>query len=115
MKVAIVGSRNYFRLQDVDEYVATLPAGTIVISGAARGVDQRAAKAARARGLEVHEYPADWDTHGKAAGFIRNRVMDEQADEVAVFWDGESKGTRHSMNLADSMGKLGPVKICETN
>lgn len=52
-RVAIVGSRDYPALGEVTAYVESLPAGTVVVSGGTRGVDQTAEKAARARGLTV--------------------------------------------------------------
>ena len=53
MRVAIIGSRNYPDLLEVCRYVRLLPAGTVVVSGGAIGVDQAAANAARGFGLEV--------------------------------------------------------------
>lgn len=50
--VAIVGSREYPKLDAVAEYVRDLPEGTIVISGGARGVDRTAENTARDLGFE---------------------------------------------------------------
>lgn len=44
--------------------------------------------------IKVKEFPADWDTHGKAAGFFRNEQMAFYADELLAFWDGKSRGTK---------------------
>lgn len=63
-------------------------------------MDRWAEQAAKGEGLETDIYPANWGEHGKAAGFIRNRTMVEEADRVVAFWDGESRGTRHSIKLA---------------
>jgi len=41
----------------------------------------------------VEPYPADWDTHGKAAGPIRNRVMAKEGDALLLIWDGKSRGS----------------------
>lgn len=114
VKVAIVGSRNYPRLKDVRDCVKKLPEGTVVISGAARGVDQEAAKAARKRGLEVVEFPAKWrDAHGRfnrLAGFERNKQIVAAADLVVAFRYKMSAGTSHTVREAQAVGKLKAVK-----
>jgi len=50
------------------------------------------------------EFPADWNTHGKAAGPIRNKQMAEYSDILLLIWDGKSKG---SANMKKEMEKLG--------
>ncbi len=47
----------------------------------------------------------DWDKYGKRAGFIRNELIIKEADLVIAFWDGQSKGTKHSIDLAIAQGK----------
>ena len=49
---------------------------------------------------ERAEFPADWERHGKAAGYIRNREMAQNADALVAFWDGESRGTKSMIDLA---------------
>lgn len=102
--VAVVGSRNYANTQHPtpEEVIAELARSApnvTVISGGARGIDQRAAAAARENGLAVREYPADWDRYGKRAGYLRNEEMVKAADLVIAFWDGESPGTKLTIGL----------------
>lgn len=109
MKVAIIGSRDFPRLEWVRAYVARkLSPGDIVVSGAARGVDEVAARAARDNGYEVIELPANW-AEGKAAGKARNWAVVMQADRVVAFWDKQSPGTAHAVTAAVSLGK--PVEV----
>jgi hypothetical protein len=108
-RVAVVGSRDYPDWRQVREYVESLPAGTVVVSGGARGVDAIAEKAARLAGLAVDVYPADWQTYGMAAGMIRNRQIVKNCHRVVAFWDGKSKGTKNTIDLAVAMGK--PVTV----
>jgi predicted Rossmann fold nucleotide-binding protein DprA/Smf involved in DNA uptake len=96
-------------MERVSEYVALLPANSVVVSGNARGVDRTAEEAARERGLKVISLPAQWDKYGKSAGFRRNADIVKLADRVIAFWDGVSKGTLHTINLAKAQGK--PVEI----
>ena len=105
LSVAIVGSRDFPHPEWVGAYVAGLPAGTTVISGGARGVDTWAVDVARARGLSIVVFPADWDKHGKAAGPIRNKQIVEAVDLVVAFWDGESRGTANTIKLARAARK----------
>lgn len=109
MKVAIVGSRDFLELSRVVEYVRGLPAGTIVVSGGARGVDSVAETAARECGLSVQVFKPDWDKHGLRAGFVRNLEIIGNADRVVAFWNGASRGTKHSISIARNYGK--PVEI----
>jgi predicted Rossmann fold nucleotide-binding protein DprA/Smf involved in DNA uptake len=115
MKVAIIGSREKYLADPaavrkrVSDYVADLPRDTIVVSGAARGVDSYAAAAARDFKLVLVEYEAEWDVHGKAAGAIRNKMVIDQADRVVAFWDGESPGTYNALKLARAAGK--PIQV----
>ena len=100
MKVAIVGSREFRGLDRVDAYIKSLSKGTVVVSGAARGVDRRAAAQARLRELEVVEYYAEWWKYSKQAGFMRNTTIVENSDKVVAFWDGKSKGTLDTITKA---------------
>lgn len=109
MKVAIVGSRRFGRMAAVVDYVNRLPVTDQVISGGAIGVDRTAAETALARGMAVRVFSAQWNTHGKAAGFMRNHDIVNAADRVVAFWDGESRGTAHSIELAQAAGK--PLEI----
>lgn len=112
MKVAIVGSRNFpdpERVRAVVRAILAKHPGTEIVSGGARGVDSWAEEEARAQGAPVRVFPADWDRHGKRAGFLRNKDIVAHADHVVAFWDGESKGTQHTMNLAREAGKLAMV------
>lgn len=104
MRVAIVGSRTYTKLTEVYSYIKCLPPDTIIVSGGARGVDTAAEHAARQFRLAVQVFLPDWTTHGKKAGFIRNAQIVNNSDKLVAFWDGESKGTLHSILLAQQKG-----------
>jgi len=81
------------------------PFDMTIIQGAARGADSMAREYAHCRGLDTREFPAEWEKYGKSAGYRRNADMVNRADVVVAFWDGESKGTKHSIDLALSQGK----------
>lgn len=104
--IAIVGSRTFADMERVRILVRELPPESVIISGGARGVDSVAEEEARKRGMEVRVFRPDWKAHGRAAGPIRNRLIIEAADEVWAFWDGQSRGTKSSIDLARSAGKV---------
>ncbi len=107
--LAIIGSREYPDPDIIHRYVQRLPSSIIIVSGLAKGVDSEARRAALDHGLNVVDVPALWKHHGRGAGFRRNRIIIDLADRVVAFWDGESRGTRHGIQLADDAGK--PVKV----
>lgn len=68
----------------------------VVIHGGAKGADWLAGKVAESLGLEVSVYPADWATHGKAAGPLRNEEMAKVADICIALPGG--RGTEDMKN-----------------
>ena len=74
-----------------------------VISGEARGADTAGRIWATASGHEVERHPADWSTHGKAAGFIRNQQMLDSGVDLAVQFPG-GNGTAHMRGLLNKAG-----------
>lgn len=105
MNIAIVGSRDFPDWGMVTDYVDRLPKSWTIVSGAARGVDSVAAKAARLRGMAVKEFPAEWERLGRGAGEIRNTDIINAADLVVAFWDGKSTGTKDSIDKAKVQNK----------
>lgn len=103
LNIAIVGSREYDDMNAVYDYVAALSEENedhVIVSGGARGVDTTAQQAAEDHGMGFMLFPADWKTYGKGAGMKRNRDIVLTADRVVAFWDGESKGTKNTIDLA---------------
>lgn len=75
-----------------------------IVSGTARGADSLAIKLAEDYNIPVIKMPADWDTHGKSAGYKRNTEMAQIATHLLAFWDGKSKGTGHMIDIATKRG-----------
>ena len=102
MKLIIAGSREGFTYGDVVEAFDSLIDTVIseIVSGGARGVDRFGEQLAKARGIPLNVKPANWDKYGKSAGYIRNKEMAEYADALLALWDGESRGTKHMIDLA---------------
>lgn len=114
MRVIVCGSRGWHDRQKISDRLALLPGedDTVVVHGAARGADRIAAQEAQKLGLLVEAHPADWDRHGKKAGYLRNEEMGALgADLCIAFWDGKSTGTQMMMVIAKSRGI--PVEVVE--
>ncbi len=77
-----------------------------VLSGNAPGVDRLGERYAKEAGLEVKVIPSPWEKHGLKASMIRNELLLRSADLVICFWDGESKGTRHMLDISKRAKKL---------
>ena len=105
MKIAVVGSRSITDV-DLDKFVSHADE---IVSGGARGVDTCAARYARRTGKKLTEFLPDYDTYGRSAPIVRNRLIVEYADEIYAFWDGSSRGTRYVVDYAAKVGK--PCRI----
>lgn len=95
-RVLVYGSRTWDDAAAVRRVIADLPADAVVIHGGAQGADTMAGLWAKARGLRVEVYPADWRKHGKAAGPIRNQQMVDEGkptDAIGFRMPGTSAGT----------------------
>ncbi len=73
----------------------------IIISGKAKGADSLGERYALDRGFSVEEYPAEWERYGKSAGYRRNVQMAEVATHLVAFWDGQCRGTKHMIDIAN--------------
>ncbi len=102
LRVLVCGSRYYTNYQKVLEQLERLNV-ELVISGACRGADSLAVKAARACGITYIEFPAAWEKFGKAAGPIRNIAMlkEGKPDFALIFHPdiASSKGSKHMLSL----------------
>jgi hypothetical protein len=119
-RILVTGSRNWTsvsRIADaldhaVDDFarMEKLVCAPILVHGGCKGADLIAAE--YWLGRLVEEYPADWDTFGKAAGPIRNQQMvDLGADICLAFPMPDSRGTWDCVRRAREAGI--PVKVIE--
>lgn len=93
----------------LDEYFKCVSKDEIeIISGHARGADSLGERYAQEHDIKCTVFPADWKKHGRAAGPIRNKKMLEYAMEqqagLVAFWNGESKGTKNMISIAEKAG-----------
>ncbi len=107
-KVIICGARevgNESCREAIDEFLSHLKKNCVIVHGGCKGVDIIVDMYSRKRGLPVIVYPAEWDKHGKAAGYIRNKrmLLEEKPDLVIAFHPAldKSKGTKHMIETAN--------------
>jgi len=72
-----------------------------IVSGAAKGADKLGEQYGLERGYDISRFPADWGLHGKRGGYIRNEEMAQYADALIAFWDENSRGTKHMIDIAE--------------
>ena len=115
IKIAVVGSRTINDYKFVKETLQFLiekfekqnnqKPNYHIISGGAQGVDSDAVRFAKENGFIWTEHLPRWNDYGKSAGFIRNAQIVDECDILICFWDGESKGAKHSYDLAKKKNK----------
>lgn len=115
MKVIIAGSRSIKDYDVVKYAIHNCPfveQMTEIISGGAIGVDSLGEEFARECNIPLTIVRANWEEDGKSAGFIRNRKMVSMADGLIALWDGKSKGTEHTIKLAQArQAKFNDIQI----
>jgi hypothetical protein len=114
-KLIVAGGRDFDDYELLSTSIMTLAngiyedKGVSIVSGMARGADKLAVQFARTHNVKLYEFPADWNTLGKGAGFVRNAQMAAVSHGLLSFWDGESRGTKHMIETMHKLNK--PVFI----
>ncbi len=103
MRVLICGGRDYYKEYRVAEIIEELKP-SLIIQGGASGADMCAKSIANEKGIPTLEFPADWRTHGRSAGPIRNKKMlyEGRPDIVVAFPGG--RGTDNMVRQAHAAG-----------
>lgn len=118
MKLAVVGSRGFDKPEILNARLDALHKKepiTLIISGGAIGADTYADQWALANKIRTKIFFPDWKRYNNRAGFIRNQDIVNECDKLFAFWDGESKGTKHSIGLAIDQKKQIFVEMYKEN
>ena len=106
-RVLVCGGRRFSNQRLLNDFLTELdtasPIGTI-IHGAARGADSLAGQWAKQNGKQMDVYPADWKSHGRAAGYIRNREMLDKGKPTLVVAFPGGPGTANMVRIATAAG-----------
>ena len=115
MRLAIVGTRTFTNYEFIRKKILKkfyLSDITERVSGGAEGVDTLAEQFADEYNIVLKVYKPDWKKYGKKAGAIRNKKIVQRCDSIIAFWDGESPGTKITIDIAIETKKdLKIVKI----
>lgn len=120
-RVLVTGGRDFADWETLREALDRLHAGlitpsftdtsttiprpiTCVISGGARGADELAIRWAMLNQVNFLVFPADWKTHGRAAGPIRNREMLVRGNPDVVLAFAGGAGTADMVKAARQAG-----------
>ena len=84
----------------------------VIVNGDAKGVDRSGKRWALSKNIKIKTMEADWDKHGKSAGYIRNKQMAKYGDALLLIWDGNSNGSKNMRYLAIKNGlKIYEIKV----
>ena len=120
MRVLVCGGRNFddrsAMARVLRRFKPAIPtdddlAEHVIITGGASGADELAAQYAEVFGIRLRVYPADWKTHGRAAGPIRNqKMLDEGKPDLVIAFPG-GRGTADMVRRAKAAGI--PVELAK--
>jgi hypothetical protein len=108
MRIAVIGSRTITDYDLVEKTILEhlkISEISLVVSGGAKGADTLGELFAKKHNLETKILYPDWKKFGRSAGFIRNKDIINECDIVFAFWNGASRGTKNSLDIAERMHK----------
>lgn len=96
------GSRDWSDRERICRDLESLPEGSVVIEGGARGADRIAREEAEVLGLHVATVRALWDFYGKSAGYRRNEAMARLEPDFVYAYPLGGPGTARMIELAEA-------------
>jgi hypothetical protein len=104
MRIGVIGSRSFLDYKLLEMTLNKISDRTqisSIISGGAKGADSLAEQYANLNNIDTTIFKPDW-SFGKGAAAIRNIKIVENSDIIVAFWDGVSKGTKMTIDIATS-------------
>jgi hypothetical protein len=96
------GSREWSDRKRIRRDLESLPEGSVVIEGGARGADRIAREEAQALGIHVATVCALWDHYDRSAGYRRNEAMARLSPDFVYAYPLGGPGTAQMIQLAES-------------
>jgi hypothetical protein len=117
-RVLITGSRTWTDAAVIRTALAKVwqwGPDTVLVTGACpRGADRLAEECWTHWGGTVERWPADWNRHGRAAGYRRNQDMvDASAVGCLAFIRAHSRGATHCATAAEQAGIPTTIHRCD--
>lgn len=107
-RVLVTGSRTWTSARVIRDALADVwgDGDTVLVSGGCpQGADAIAEMLWGRWGGQIERHPADWQTHGRRAGFLRNTEMVAAGADVCLgFVRDFSRGASHALELAEQAG-----------
>lgn len=110
MKVLVCGGRDFNDYEFVTKTLGALKGVTEIIQGGASGADKLAERWACANKIATIVFHADWKSHARAAGPIRNSHMLAYGPDLVVAFPG-GRGTADMVGKAKRKG----VRVIEAS
>lgn len=117
MKVLITGDRTWKQeyrkpLKEVfEELQEAREPIEIIVGDCPTGVDDAVRTAAGEAKIKCRVFAADWQTHGKAAGPIRNKQMVEQKPDLCIACHSDYQNSKGTKNCASQAIKAGITTV----
>lgn len=116
MKLIVAGGRDFHNMEYMAHCLQTLvdantiPEEPTLICGMANGADMLAYTLWQRMipNAPIIQMPAEWNLHGRfdrSAGYKRNAEMGQLADAAVCFWDQNSRGTKHMIDIMFKLNK----------
>lgn len=112
MRVLVTGSRDWVKITVIRDALTAvmsenslLPRSVTIVHGGASGADSIAGGLGRSMGMKVEVFPAQWNTYGKRAGYLRNAEMVATGPAICLaFIKNQSRGATMCADLAEEAG-----------
>jgi len=107
-RVAVIGSRNFSDYNlfsaKITHLTKNIPDICFVSGGCKTGADNLIERYCNANNLPILIFYLNYAELGKSAPLKRNQEIVDNSDMLIAFWDGESRGTKHTIDLAEKKG-----------
>jgi len=114
--LGVSGSRFIFRddivFAKLNEWMDKYGRPDLLVSGGCRGVDQSCERWAHSKQIPVDTKLPDYKTYGKGAPLVRNQEIVDRATHLIAFPIPESRGTFHTLELAQKKGIPFEIYVC---
>ncbi len=110
MKVIVCGTRGFATQRNYERFSLEMsrlwPVEELIHGDCGNSPDMFAKYYSLESMVKATPFPADWEAHGKSAGFVRNAIMAEVegVGHLVSIWDGKSNGTRDMISQAVQRG-----------